>query len=364
MCVVLAGGGTGGHLAPGLAVADELKGRLENVRIVFFGTGRPIEKRMIPPAGYELRVMDAVRMPRAVLDVPLFPLRLWRSIRRAKEALRELKPVLVVGLGGYGAAPAVRAAHSLRIPSVLLEQNSIPGRANRWLSRVAKEVYVQFECSRRYFRHRDRVQVLGNPLRRDINQGSREGALAEFSLDAGLKTLLVLGGSQGASRINHAVCDALEHFAASLQIVHQTGSADLEWVSARHAEAGVRSHVAAFMDNMADAYAAAELIVSRAGATTLAEIAAVGRASILVPYPHAADNHQYLNAKVFEETGAAILVPDAELDGTTLARHVSELMQDDGRREKMAKAALTLAKPDATHDICDRILALLGKRDE
>lgn len=365
MCVVLAGGGTGGHLAPGIAVADELRRRREGLRVVFFGTGRPVEERMVRPAGYELRVAPAVRLPRSVLEVPLFPFRLWQSIRCARAALRETVPAVVVGLGGYGAAPAVRAARSLGIPSVLLEQNSIPGRANRWLSRVAEEVYVQFECSRRYFRHPDRVHVLGNPLRRGITQGSRDEARRAFSLEEGRRTLLVLGGSQGASRINHAVCDALDELerAGNLQVVHQTGSTDLTWVSARHEASGMTGHVAGFIDTMADALAAADLIVGRAGATTLAEIAAVGRPAVLVPYPHAADNHQYLNAKAFEDAGAAVIVPDARLDGPTLARVVGELMQDDDRRRQMAEAAHTLAKPDATRDVCDRILSLLDRED-
>ena len=365
---MLAGGGTGGHLAPGIAVADELRRRRDDLHVLFLGTGRPVEARMVGRAGHDLRVTDAVRMPRSVLEVPLFPFRLWRSIRRAKTALRELDPVIVVGLGGYGAVPAVRAAHALGIPSVLLEQNSVPGRANRWLSRVAAEVYVQFECSRRYFRFPGRVHVLGNPLRRGIAEGSRERGLETFSLDPDRKTLLVLGGSQGARRINHAVCDALEALggagAATLQIVHQTGPTDLEWVSARHATSDVGRHVAAFIDAMPDAYAAADLIVGRAGATTLAEIAAVGRPSVLVPYPHAADNHQVLNAKVFEDAGAAVIVPDDRLDGPTFARVVTELMTDDDRRRRMAEAARTLAKPNATRDVCDRILSLLqgGRR--
>lgn len=363
VCVALAGGGTGGHLAPALALAEELSTRLPEARLVFIGTGRPIEERMIVPAGYERCVMDAPRFPRSLREIPLFPFRLRKSIRRAEAILRELNVALVVGLGGYGSVPAVRAAHRLRVPSVLLEQNSIPGRANRWLSRVAREVYVQFESSRTRFRFTDRVQVLGNPLRRGITSGSRERVLGEFSLDSGLRTLLILGGSQGAQTINRAVCDALGELAApgTLQLVHQTGSRDFEWVLKRHRDLAVTSHVSAFIDGMADALAAADLIVGRAGATTLAEIAAVGRPSVLVPYPHAADDHQRLNAEVFAEAGAAVVVKDAELDGPTLVRVVGELMQDAGRRAEMTRAALTLAKPNATADVCDRIVNFLRK---
>jgi len=364
VCIVMAGGGTGGHLAPGLALADKLSRRLDEVRIVFLGTGRPVEDLLIRPAGWELRASGAVRLPSGLASWPLFPFRLWRSIVRAKAALRELAPGVVIGLGGYGSFPVVVAARRLRIPSVLLEQNSIPGKANRWLSRVAEEVYVQFERSRGYFRHPERVHALGNPLRRGIAEGSRERAVETFSLDVGLRTLLVLGGSQGARRINEAVCDALGELASlGVQIVHQTGASDVDWVSARYRETGTPGHVTAFIGEMPDALAAADLVISRAGATTLAELAAVGRAMILVPYPLAAEGHQQLNAQVFADAGAAVIVPDAQLDGARLVQLVGELMRDDARRHAMAEAARTLARPDATREVSERILNLLKKRD-
>jgi UDP-N-acetylglucosamine--N-acetylmuramyl-(pentapeptide) pyrophosphoryl-undecaprenol N-acetylglucosamine transferase len=174
-----------------------------------------------------------------------------------------------------------------------------------------------------------------------------------------------LGGSLGATRINHAAADALPVLAASgvLQVIHQTGSHDFWWVSQAYKEVSIKSHVAAFINDMPDALAAADLIVGRSGATTLAEIAAVGRPSVLVPYPHAADNHQYLNAKTFEAAGAAVLYDDSNFDGPLLASVVSDLLADDSRRAAMARASLTLAKPNATRDVCDRILALLGEHE-
>ena len=362
-CIVLAGGGTGGHLSPGLALAGELGRRIDHAEIVFIGTGRPVEERMIPPAGFKLHVMPSVKLPRSLVQLPLFPFRLYRAIRRARAFLRELNPAVVIGLGGYASFPAVHAAGRLGIPTVILEQNSVPGRANRRLSRAADEVYVQFERSREYFRRPERVHVLGNPLREGITRGNREDALRQFSLDPERKTLVVLGGSQGATRINDAVCDALDELAGpgTLQIIHQAGARDAETVRERHAASQVKSHVAAFIDDMAGVLAAADLIISRAGATTLAEIAAVGRAAILVPYPLAADDHQLLNAKTFEDAGAAVVVRDAELNAATVTTLVTGLMGDDERRGAMADAALSLARPDATRDVCDRIMKLLKK---
>ena len=364
-CVVLAGGGTGGHLAPGLAIADELRRRLRGARVVFAGTGRPLEEHLVPPAGFELLALPVAKLPRSPGQVLLFPLRLWHSLRSAGAVLRDLKPDIVVGLGGYGSFPAVVVARRFGVPVVLLEQNSLPGKANRWLSRLAAEVYVQFESARGPLHYKDRVHVLGNPLRRGITEGTLQGACEKFSLDPRLKTLLILGGSLGATRINHAAADALPVLAASgvLQVIHQTGSHDFGWVSQAYKEVSIKSHVAAFINDMPDALAAADLIVGRSGATTLAEIAAVGRPSVLVPYPHAADNHQYLNAKTFEAAGAAVLYDDSNFDGPLLASVVSDLLADDSRRAAMARASLTLAKPNATRDVCDRILALLGEHE-
>jgi UDP-N-acetylglucosamine--N-acetylmuramyl-(pentapeptide) pyrophosphoryl-undecaprenol N-acetylglucosamine transferase len=360
-CVVMAGGGGGGHLCPGLAVAEELRRRIDGLRVVFFGTGRPIEQRLIPMHGFELRIVPAAKAPGSIREVPTFPLRYWRSVRLAKKGLRELRPLLVAGLGGYGSVPAVRAAHRLGVPSVLLEQNSLPGKANRWLSKIAREVYTQWPESRGCFAHPGRVFVLGNPLRPGITAGDRDEALKRFGLDPGRRTLLVLGGSQGARTINRAVCDALDALASirGLQVLHQTGTDDLDAVNDAYASAKLPHHVAAFIDDMAGAYAAATLIVGRAGATSLAEIAAVGRASVLVPYPHAANNHQHLNARSFEEAGAAVLLRDADLDGPRLATIVRELWDDEARLNAMAGAARGRAKPDATRDVCDRIMNII-----
>jgi UDP-N-acetylglucosamine--N-acetylmuramyl-(pentapeptide) pyrophosphoryl-undecaprenol N-acetylglucosamine transferase len=215
------------------------------------------------------------------------------------------------------------------------------------------------------FPYPDRVHVLGNPLREGITEGTREAGIMKFCLDPRLKTLLILGGSQGARRINEAVCDALDSLSAaqSVQVIHQTGLSDIPWVVKRYAEASIVNHVSPFLDDMADALATSDLVLGRAGATTLAEVAAVGRASILVPYPHAADNHQYHNAKAFEDAGAAVLLQDSQLTGETLSRFVADLVNDEERRLGMAEAARGLARTGATKDVCDRIVAIISRRN-
>lgn len=361
--IVIAGGGTGGHLVPGLAVAEETRRRLPESRVVFMGTGRPVEQHMIPKAGFELRTVDAPRMPGRFYQWPFFPFKLWRSIGRAKAALREIKPGVVIGLGGYGSVPVVLAAKKLGIPIVLMEQNSIPGRANRFLSRYAREVYAQFESSRAYFRDPRSAYVLGNPLRAGIASGSRERAVKLFALDPGRRTLLVLGGSQGARTINESVCGALAELGrmTSFQVIHQTGAADYENALARHRESGARGFVSAFIDEMPEALAAADLVLTRSGATTLAELAVAGKPSILVPYPFAAEDHQRVNAQAFVDAGASVMVRNSNLTSFEVARLVKELLFDDKPLVRMADAARTLARPDAARDVCNHIFVILER---
>jgi UDP-N-acetylglucosamine--N-acetylmuramyl-(pentapeptide) pyrophosphoryl-undecaprenol N-acetylglucosamine transferase len=361
VCVVFAGGGTGGHLVPGLAVAEELRRRLPDARCVFIGTKRPVEEHMVPRAGFELRSVDAPRMPERLHHWPFFPFRLWASIRRAKAALCELKPGIVVGLGGYGSAPVVLAAKKLGVPVVLMEQNTIPGRANRFLSRYAREVYAQFEASRAFFRDPSAVHVLGNPLRAGIAEGRRDRAMQLFSLDGARKTLLALGGSQGARTINQAVCGALAELAGAgpLQVIHQTGSEEYDAVAALHRKSGVRGYVSAFIDHMPEALAAADLVLSRAGATTLAEIAAAGKPSILVPYPFAADDHQRLNAQAYVDAGAAAMVRNSDLTAAETAKRVRALLFDEKTLRLMGRAARSLARGDASRDVCNHILVIM-----
>ena len=362
-CIVLAGGGTGGHLVPGLAVAEELRRNLPDARVVFIGTKRPVEEHMVPRAGFELRTVDAPRTPERVWQWPAYPFRLMASISRAKAALRELSPGVVVGLGGYGSVPVVLAAKKLGVPIALMEQNSVPGKANRLLSRWALEVYAQFESSRARFRNPDRVLLLGNPLRDSITKGSRERAAKRFSLEPGRRTLLILGGSQGARTVNESVSLALGEFeqAGPVQIIHQTGSLDFDRVQGRYKASGIRSHVVAFLDDMPEALAAADLVISRAGATTLAEIAACGKPSVLVPYPFAAEDHQRLNAEVYEKAGAAVMIRNAEFTPVEAGRVVKEMLFDEIRLRRMGDAAKTLAKLDATRDVCHHLLVILER---
>jgi len=343
--MIVAGGGTGGHLFPGLAVAEAMTAPADagasDVSVVFVGSAYGIEATAVPRTRFPFQPLTIRglrgRGIRGVLEfvwqLPLALLQSWRVIRR-------FRPAIVLGLGGYGSVPIVLAAWLRRVPSVLMEQNAHPGMANRVLAHVARRVCTTFADSTRFFPTGKAVHT-GNPVR----QLSVAKKLATDHF-----TLFVFGGSQGARAINRAVVDAVTVLRARLpgmQLIHQTGLADLEWVRQRYAEYGMAADVCAFVHDMGDAYGRADLIVCRAGASTLAELSALGKPAILIPYPFAMDDHQRANAEIFVRHGAADMILDAELTGPMLAARIVAFAADRARLQAMGAAAGALAVPDA-----------------
>jgi len=338
--MIVAGGGTGGHLFPGLAVAEAMSTQAE-ASILFVGSAYGIEATVVPRTRFAFRPL-AIRGLRGrgvrgalefVWQLPLALLQSWRIIG-------DSHPEIVLGLGGYGSVPVVLAAWLRRVPSVLMEQNAYPGMANRVLAHLARRVCTTFAESARFFPAGKAVQT-GNPVRQLLL--SKKLATDHF-------TLFVFGGSQGARAINRAVVDAVTVLKARLprmQLIHQTGLADLEWVQRRYAEGGVEAEVSAFVHAMGDAYGRADLVVCRAGASTLAELTTLGKPAILIPYPFAADDHQRANAEILARHGAAEMILDAQLTGARLVERVVALATDRARLQAMGAAAAALAVPDA-----------------
>jgi len=353
--VIVAGGGTGGHLFPGLAVADALAKR-RPCRIVFVGSSRGIETRVVTKRGFPLRTLP-VRALRGQgpLGLVTAALRLPASLVSAWRLVAELRPELLIGVGGYASAPAVVAGWARRIPTVLLEQNAHPGLTNRLLARFADRVCVAFPESAPYF-PKGRTFETGNPVRPPVSQAveRREG----FSI-------LIFGGSAGAHRLNEIGVEAMERLPGSAppaRIVHQTGEADFAWVRDRYRERRIEADVRPFIDDMAAAYAGADLVVCRAGATTLAELTALGKPAVLVPYPYAADDHQRKNAESLVGRGAAIMILDRELSAENLSRAIGELRSEPQRLAGMATAARALGRPDAAERVVDVCLELVRER--
>jgi UDP-N-acetylglucosamine--N-acetylmuramyl-(pentapeptide) pyrophosphoryl-undecaprenol N-acetylglucosamine transferase len=359
MNVAFAGGGTGGHLFPGLALAEELRRRDPGSRLLFLCTERDAAYRALQDADVAVDVLPS----RNRGPLPLRVASLAAAMPRAFRRLRAFGPDIVIGLGGYGSVAGVLCAKALRVPALLLEQNVIPGRTNRLLVHLADEVASQWQEAARYFRRRRRVRVTGNPLRHAIRRIGRATAADRLGLDAERPTLLVMGGSQGASPLNRAMCEAAPLLARPglpLQVIHLAGRRDAEQVRATYARSELRAAVYDFLDDMAEAYSACDLALCRAGGTSIAELTALGVPAILVPLPHATDNHQHLNASVLESRGGAVLIEQRDLAPERLAACIQGLMNRPQRLAEMANHSRAVGEPRAAAIVADRVAALTG----
>ena len=359
MKVLIAGGGTGGHIYPGIAVAEELKRLSPETRVLFVGGDRGLEGRVVPEAGFELATIPARGLPRKALwRVPGALLANAGAFAKAMGIVRSYAPDVVLGTGGYVSAPVVVAAWLARRPVILQEQNAVPGLTNRLLARVADEVHVAFTESRSWFARKDRLKLSGNPVRRMILSGDRRQALARFGLSEQAATVFVFGGSRGARRINEATLDAMARLRGGLQaqFILQTGKEDFAWAKERAEKEQLPVTVVPYLTHIHEAYAAADLVVCRAGAMTLAEIAACGVPAILVPYPFAAYDHQVTNAQNLAERGGAVMILDADLTGERLATEVQRLVKDRPTLIRMSSNARRFARPDAAERIAKSLL--------
>lgn len=360
--VILAGGGTGGHLFPGIAVYEELKRREPELETLFVGTARGIEARVVPELGERLECIDVGPLKgRTTGQLVKNLLALPHAGLEVTKILRRFRPSLVLGVGGYAAGPMVATAAALGIPTAVLEQNASVGLTNRLLARFVDRAYVNFEETASVFPSRA-VRVVGNPIRRSVAAVANMARTDPAAFEMRARRVLVIGGSQGARSLNQVVPEALARVVASgrsFEIVHQTGQAMCEAVRARYEALGVSATVTPFIEDMGRAYASAALVIGRAGATSLAEICAIGRPSILIPIP-TVDDHQWTNARALEQRGAALALRDVGLTVDTLSEAVGQLMSDSERRRAMAEAARVLGKPDAAAAIVDDLCAWLG----
>lgn len=357
-CVVIAGGGTGGHLFPGIALAKAMKKHDQNMKIIFAGTQRGIESRILPKEGFPLITIHSAGLLgkkgwQRIISWLQLPLGLVQSLT----FLVKMRPALVVGVGGYVSGPVVFSAWILGIPTLVHEQNSFPGATNRLLGKIVDKVAVSFRESARFF-PRQKVVETGNMIREEFFclEDKRESRPDDKF------HLLVLGGSQGAHSINKAMTEALPCLAKikdQLFITHQTGDNDLGWVRDKYKEWKMESDVRPFFEDMASQYQKANLIVSRAGATTLAEITACGKAAILVPFPHAAHNHQEHNARALVTENAAEMILDRELTGDRLAQSILKIVKHPEQLKAMEANSFRLGKRDATKKVLQLCFELM-----
>ncbi len=352
MRIVIAGGGTGGHVIPALAIAQQLKKQF-SAEVLFIGTARGIETRLVPQAGFPLELIQVgalknvslMTRAKTMFDLP-------RAIAASSRMLSEFDPEVVIGVGGYASGPAMVAAIRRRLPTLAFEPNVVPGFANRMIARWVSAAAVHFEETCQYFPH---CRVTGVPVR-----------AAFFSIapkSGGVPTLLVFGGSQGARAINQAMTtpESLRGLLANIpgiHVIHQTGQRDYDQVLAAYRQSGILSEVHKFIDDMPASFARADLLVCRSGASTVGEITAAGKPAIFVPFPAAADDHQNVNARALERAGAAVVVEESNLDAAYLVDTIVALMGDPARLRTMSAAARSLAHPQAVEEIAEMVAKL------
>jgi UDP-N-acetylglucosamine--N-acetylmuramyl-(pentapeptide) pyrophosphoryl-undecaprenol N-acetylglucosamine transferase len=355
--VIIAGGGTGGHLFPGIAIARGLRSRCDEIAILFVLGKKRMESEIICRAGFEARTIDVEGiLGKGVLSLAKALLKTLVSSMQSLAIVRDFKPHVIVGVGGYSSGPVCLVAWFLGIPTAIHEQNSFPGFTNRVLARFVKKVFISFEESRKYFKRGD-LLLSGNPIRDELVHGKPSTREAHERF-----IILVMGGSQGARAINGAVVSALKELkkvGLFPLVIHQTGKNDFRHIRDDYHASGFDGDVREFIDDMATAYARADLVISRAGATTIAELAALGKPSILVPYPYAAHKHQEANARVLVARGGADMILERDLDGTSLAGKVRTYMQNRDELKKMSSRALKAGRPRAKEIIVEGLLELI-----
>jgi UDP-N-acetylglucosamine--N-acetylmuramyl-(pentapeptide) pyrophosphoryl-undecaprenol N-acetylglucosamine transferase len=358
MRVLIAAGGTGGHIYPGIAVAKEIMRRHPGSEIRFVGTARGLENKLVPQAGFELSLIDSaglknvglIARARGFLVLP-------KSFVAARSLIKNFRPDVVIGAGGYVSGPVVLTASLLRLPTLVMESNALPGVTNRTLARFVDRAAVSFDAALPYFR--GKAVVTGNPVRREFFE------IAARQHQPGQVSVLVFGGSQGARAINEAMIAALPALASVkdvLRITHQTGEADFTKVSLAYAEAGWSDHadVRKYIENMVDSFRETALVICRAGATTTAELIAAGKASVMIPFPLAADDHQRRNAEALEAAGAGRMILQQDLSGQRLATEIISLASDPERLASMEQAARKLARGDAAAAVVEMVEELVG----
>jgi len=365
---IISGGGTGGHIFPALSIANQLKNEISDAEILFIGAHGKMEMTRVPEAGYNIEGLDVFGIRRdfswsGIKSNLKLPFVLLKTMCKAKQIMRSFSPDVVIGVGGYASGPALRAAQSLNIPTVIQEQNSYPGKTNQWLSKKVAKICVAYDGLERFF-PKEKMVKTGNPVRAEIInfKPKLEEAYLFFNLDKNKKTVLIIGGSQGARTINQAVLSHIEDFKKSdCQLLWQTG--ELFYASNKEQLLGLESHtikILPFIKRMDLAYSVADSIVSRAGALAIAELAIVGLPTILIPLPTAAEDHQTANAKQLSDAGAAILLPDIEAT-ENLYETLLNLLNDTEKSEIIAKKMKQFAQPDAIHKIVKEIIALSQK---
>ncbi|MEM7009338.1 MAG: undecaprenyldiphospho-muramoylpentapeptide beta-N-acetylglucosaminyltransferase [Thermodesulfobacteriota bacterium] len=354
MRIIIAGGGTGGHVFPAISVANEISERNEGDEILFVGTKRGMENELVVKHGYEIKHISSKGfVGRGLLNKGLASVHAIKGLLDSASIIKDYKPDVVLGVGGYVSGPFLMSAVMLRVPTAICEQNTVPGVTNRILGRFVDKIFASFDSSVQFFPSH-KVHITGNPIRKDILNSKVESSEGDSI------NILIFGGSQGATSLNRSLPQAFSKIKReNINIVHQTGKKDLDLVSDLYDDHGIDASVHEFIHDMAEAYSKAHLVIGRAGAGTIAEITALGKPSILVPFPFAAHDHQLENAKILHERQAAFLIEDKYATPEKLAQELENILQIE-ILESMSEQSKRLGKPQASKDIVDTLYKMAG----
>lgn len=356
---ILSGGGTGGHIYPAIAIANELKSRFPDAEFLFVGAQDKMEMQKVPQSGYAIEGLWIAGLQRKLtLQNAMFPLKLVSSLLKSRQIIKKFKPDVVIGTGGFASGPLLQTANTLNIPTVIQEQNSYPGITNKLLSKKANAICVAYENLEQFF-PKNKIVFTGNPVRQDILDidSKRSEALSYFNLDENKKTLLVIGGSLGARRINQLIAKEIDFLRNNnLQIIWQCGN--LYMADYKHFSDVENVQVVSFIDRMDLIYAAADFVISRAGASSVSELCLVGKPTIFIPSPNVAEDHQTKNAKAIVDKNGALLIKESELD-EKFESVFNKLIHDENLQNSLSENMKKLAKPNATKDIVEQIVKLI-----
>ncbi len=355
LSVIIAGGGTGGHIYPGIAIAQEFRRRDANTQILFVGTAKGLERKIIPREGFNLELIEIAALKRVgfvkrIKSLLLLP----KSFLDVRSLIKQVRPDVVIGVGGYASGPVVMMAAMMDVPTLVAEQNALPGFTNRMLARFVKAAAISFEEAREFFG--EKAEITGNPVRSEFFDVPTRHT-------GDVIHVLITGGSQGARAINEAMIGALpllDEEQERLAFTHQTGENDFYRVRDAYENSGLKAEVKPFIERMVDEFAGADLVISRAGATTVAELAAAGKPAIMIPFPYAADDHQRKNAEAIERAGAGRMILQAELTPERLAKELLWLVRDPQQLGRMAESSKSLGRPDAAKRVVDLAVKIVS----
>lgn len=369
MRIIMSGGGTGGHIYPAITIIRAIQKQVEGCEVLFIGTQQGLEADIIPKEGFDFRTIDVRGFERrlSVTNVQTI-MKTVGSVWHSRKIIRDFKPDVVIGTGGYVCGPVLLAASMMGIPTMIQEQNVIPGITNKILSRFVDKIAVGYGEAKKYFTHQEKVFVSGNPIRGEVITATREEGIAALGLDPTKRTILISGGSRGARSINQAMLQVHQHFAGrkDIQLLHVTGQNEYNGIVGNLKQRCIditkvgNIIIKPYLYNMPQALAVADIAIFRAGAVGLAELTARGIPSILIPYPYAAENHQEFNARVMEQQGAAVVIRDAELNGARLIEVMNELVNSPQKLDAMATASRTLGHPEAAECIAKMARTIMG----